>query len=104
MTKGERVRSSTMMRMVNSHDSLRVSAVMEIERHLESPSSPLTRICLTDTLSARLPEALYLDVTGPRSSERHRKEARMLIRHASSPRSTELSWLMDVRTNNLDKG
>ena len=58
MTKGERVRSSTVMRMrVNSHNSLRVSAAMEIERHLVSRSSPLTRICrLTDTLNAHLLE------------------------------------------------
>ena len=92
MTKGERVRSSAVMRMrVNSHDSLRVSAAMEIERHLVSCSSPLTRICLTDTLNAHLLEALYLSATGPRSSSRHREEARMLIRLASSPRSTELS-------------
>jgi hypothetical protein len=73
MTKVERARrSSTVMRMrVNSHDSLRVSA-MEIERHLVSCSSPLTRICLTDTLNARLLEALYLSATERRSTGRHR--------------------------------
>ena len=81
----------------NSHDNLRMKAVMEIERHLVS-SSLLTRTCLNDTLIARLVEALYyLDAT------RRRKEARMLIRHASSPRSTELSWFMNVRTSKLDK-
>ena len=41
--KGERVWSSNMMR-INSHDSLKMSAVTEIGKHLVFSSSPLTRL------------------------------------------------------------
>jgi hypothetical protein len=66
------------------------------------------RICLTNNqLGARLVimMAPYPSANRQRSGGQRKGEARMLIRHASSPRSgAELSRSTDVRTRKLDKG